>query len=213
MRGIMKKSGFDKGAWRRIGKASTETAGQGWQNPNLGEVGASGGGAGSGEAAVPGSAEQPRIVDVSEMSKGYEVNEMETSTITKTQTTTPPRGRYTNAPLTPGIARVDRKEVTEKDRAGAAARRPGRDLHSGMELLDLDFLLGVVENTAASEPQDIMMRRLAFEELIRTSRVHEVDSQSLKVYAVDTDRHFGKDIQVEAFKELTERTATGGHPQ
>jgi len=65
-----------------------------------------------------------------------------------------------------------------------------------------------VENTSALENQDVTMRKLSFNELVRTNRVHEIDSNALKVYALDQDAHFGKEIQVEAFKELAERTAS-----
>ena len=41
------------------------------------------------------------------------------------------------------------------------------NLHTGMELLEMDFLLGVVENTDGSDENDVQMRRLVFNELLR----------------------------------------------
>ena len=84
-----------------------------------------------------------------------------------------------------------------------------RDLQGGMELLELDFLLKVVENTEAATTNDVAMRTLCFNELIRTRRVSEIDSNALSVYAVDRGGHYGKDIQLAAMKELTKRTAHG----
>jgi len=126
---------------------------------------------------------------------------MEKGSVAKVQTTG--RGRYSNtAAVTPA------RPEGAVEKTATVARRAGRDLQSGMELLDLDFLLGVVENVDANDEQDIVMRKLSFNELVRTNRIHEIDSNALKVYAMDADAHFGKEIQVEAFKELAERTAT-----
>jgi len=132
-----------------------------------------------------------------------EVTNMETGSVSKVQTTG--RGRYSNtATATP--VRTEGAGAGEK--TAPVARRAGRDLQSGLELLDLDFLLGVVENIEANNEQDIVMRKLSFNELVRTNRIHEIDSNALRVYAMDAEAHFGKEIQVEAFKELAERTAT-----
>ncbi len=87
--------------------------------------------------------------------------------------------------------------------------KKARDLQGGMDLLELDFLLKVVENTQDTVANDVSMRTLCFNELIRTRRVSEIDSNALSVYAVDRDGHYGKDIQLAAMKQLTERTAHG----
>ena len=87
--------------------------------------------------------------------------------------------------------------------------KKARDLQGGMDLLELDFLLKVVENTQATAENDVAMRTLCFNELIRTRRVSEIDSNALSVYAVDRDGHYGTDIQLAAMKQLTERTAHG----
>lgn len=81
-----------------------------------------------------------------------------------------------------------------------------RDLASGMEMLELDFLLGVVENTRGNDKNDVMMRKLIFNELLRRDRLGAVDSNALKVYAVNDGNLYGKGIQFEAMKKLTERT-------
>jgi hypothetical protein len=83
-----------------------------------------------------------------------------------------------------------------------------RDLAGGMELLDVDFLAGVVENTKANGGNDVMMRRLGFNELVRREKVSAVDSITLKAYAKDKRRLYGKDIQCEALKELAKRTGS-----
>ena len=87
--------------------------------------------------------------------------------------------------------------------------KKARDLQGGMDLLELDFLLKVVENTQDTAANDVSMRTLCFNELIRTRRVSEIDSNSLSVYAIDRGGDYGKDIQLAAMKQLTERTAHG----
>jgi len=90
---------------------------------------------------------------------------------------------------------------------GEAARERGRDLAGGMEMLKLDFLLSVVENAEGDDKNDVMMRRLNFNELLRREQLNEIDSDALKVYVVDEGNLYGKDIQCQAIKELTVRTA------
>jgi len=94
------------------------------------------------------------------------------------------------------------KELKDKP-----AKERGKDLHSGMELLELDFLLSVVENTKGGDENDVAMRKLNFNELLRRDQLNEANSSALKVYAINQGNLYGKDIQCEAMKELTERTA------
>jgi len=84
-----------------------------------------------------------------------------------------------------------------------------KDLHSGMELLEMDFLLGVVENTVSGDSKDVTMRRLNFEELNRRGKLGQVDSHSLAVYAVNAGDLYGKEIQCAATQELAHRTNNG----
>jgi hypothetical protein len=84
--------------------------------------------------------------------------------------------------------------------------RAGRNLAGGMDLLELDFLLGVVENTDGEDKNDVAMRKLTFNEVLRRNQQNEVDSASLSVYSVDEKGLYGKDIQCAAMKELTRRT-------
>ena len=81
-----------------------------------------------------------------------------------------------------------------------------RDLAGGMEMLELDFLLGVIENTRGDDKTDVSMRRLSFNELLRREQQNQIDSSALTVYAVDEGNLYGKTIQCEAMKELTKRT-------
>jgi hypothetical protein len=91
-----------------------------------------------------------------------------------------------------------------------AGDKSDRDTGGGMELLEMDFLLSVVENTKGDDKNDVTMRKLVFNELIRRDQVSAVDSQALKVYTVDEDKLYGKDIQCEAMKKLTDRTTHKG---
>ncbi len=93
---------------------------------------------------------------------------------------------------------------------GESDREGGRDLAGGMEMLELDFLLSVVENTKGDDKNDVMMRKLNFNELLRREQLNEIDSNALKVYVVDEGNLYGKDIQCQAMKELTVRTARKG---
>lgn len=82
-----------------------------------------------------------------------------------------------------------------------------KDLAGGMEILDLDFLLSIVENTDGNDKNDVAMRRLTFDELLRREQQDTVDSNALKVYAMNEGGLYGKVIQCEAMKVLTERTS------
>ena len=100
----------------------------------------------------------------------------------------------------PDIARRD------KPRNESAGER-GRDLHSGMEILELDLLLSIVEKTEGDDEKDVVMQEINFNELLRREQLAVVDSDALKVYAVNKGNLYGKAIQCEAMKELTIRTA------
>jgi len=82
----------------------------------------------------------------------------------------------------------------------------GRDLQSGMELLEMDLLVSIVENTEIGDERDVMMRKLSFGELVRREELKSADSSALKVYAINERNLYGRKIQCEAMKELTERT-------
>ena len=84
------------------------------------------------------------------------------------------------------------------------ARR--KDLASGMEVLELDFLLKVVENTKGDNKNDVMMRKLVFNELLRREQLAAVDSDALNAYTINKGNVYNKDIQCGAMKELAERT-------
>jgi hypothetical protein len=84
-------------------------------------------------------------------------------------------------------------------------RKGGKDMHGGMELLGAEFLLSIVDNSDNGDGHDVIMRKLCFNELVRSSQRHEISSISLKMYAMDVDGLYGKSIQCEAMLELAER--------
>jgi len=151
-----------------------------------------------------------RPADLRETERIDKMDEMQTDTVVETQTTD---GHYSNSGGGAGEgSAVDerkghsrRSRRTEKLRSESARRR-GKDLQSGMELLGLDFLLSVVENTDSDDELDVAMRKLNFNELIRTEQLHAVDSNALKVYAMNKDGFYSRDAQCEAMKELAART-------
>lgn len=83
-----------------------------------------------------------------------------------------------------------------------------KDLAGGMELLELDFLLGVVENTNGNGKNDVMIRKLSFNELLHRRKLSAIDSSTLKVYAKDAKSVYDKDIQCGAMNELSQRTVS-----
>ncbi|MHC4844078.1 MAG: hypothetical protein ACYTEE_09790, partial [Planctomycetota bacterium] len=85
-----------------------------------------------------------------------------------------------------------------------------KDLASGMELLDMNFLLGMVERTASNDQKDVTMRKLNFSELLRRGKLDQIDSHALATYAVNAGDPYGKEIQCEATKELARRTSGNG---
>jgi len=82
-----------------------------------------------------------------------------------------------------------------------------RDLGGGMEMLEVDFLVSVVENAKGNDKRDVMMRKFSFDELARRRQLYAVDSSMLRVYAMNKANLYDKHIQCEAMKELAERTA------
>ncbi len=137
------------------------------------------------------------------------------------------RGRWRIKPLKElkdkylGILRAQPKVIIEKPvldfNAPDIARRDklrnesagerGRDLHSGMEILELDLLLSIIEKTEGDDEKDVVMREINFKELRRREHLAAVNSDALKVYAVNKGNLYNKAIQCEAMKELTIRTA------
>jgi len=98
---------------------------------------------------------------------------------------------------------------TDKIPKDSSPDRTNHDLNSGMELLELDFLLSIVEQTGGEDKNDVTMRRLTFDELLRRNNQDRIDSKALSVYAVNKNDLYGKNIQCQAIKELTKRTVGG----
>ena len=153
------------------------------------------------------------VMDIASDSKNIndenklEVKKMDMSTIarshtagTYSETATENKDKLTEAP------RPFKRDGNSKK---SSSRKRGRDMAGGMGMLDIDFLLSVIEETAGDDKNDVSMRRMCFNELLRTGHRAEIDSAALKVYAMDSEGLYGKDIQCQAMQELTERTA--GH--
>ncbi len=102
------------------------------------------------------------------------------------------------------VKKVMRERVVDLQ---SSAEGRNKDLNSGMELLEMEFLLSVVENTAGNDEKDVTMRKLNFNEILRRGKQDQIDSGALVVYAMDSDRLYGKVIQCAATSELSKRTA------
>ena len=87
-----------------------------------------------------------------------------------------------------------------------SAKKEGRNLVSGMEMLKLNFLLSVIGKTKGDDKNDVAMRKLSFNELIRRGQVNAAASNVLKIYAINEGNLYSKNIQCEAMKELAKRT-------
>ena len=96
--------------------------------------------------------------------------------------------------------------ASQKNPKNKLATEKNKDLQSGMELLELDFLLSIVENTKGNDQNDVTMRKLNFNEVLRRKKLSQVKSKVLTVYAINRGNLYGKDIQCEAIGELAERT-------
>ena len=112
-------------------------------------------------------------------------------------------------------------------RKGAVGRRfrKAADLQSGLELLELPFLTGMVSDIESRQYLDIEMRKIAFMELVRRGQLGNIEGNALKVYAKNSASSassacggpkggkggFGKAIQCEALKELAARTRSEKH--
>jgi len=134
---------------------------------------------------------------------------------------------YNKSSHSASIAETDVKEQSKPKQpmfnfsAPVAAVRPkpkrklankiNKNLNGGMELLDLDFLLSIIENTDGEDEKDITIRKLNFKELLRRGKLNEADSKALKIYALNKGNRYGKDIQCEALKSLAERTASDSY--
>jgi len=106
-----------------------------------------------------------------------------------------------------GPGKVVEVRPSEKNSSEEAAKESKeRNLAGGMELLELDFLLSVIESTKGNDKNDVTMRKLGFNELIRREQADTIDSNALKVYAIDKGSLYGKVIQCEAMRVLTDRT-------
>lgn len=97
-------------------------------------------------------------------------------------------------------------EVYEEKQKDEPEEENQRNLAGGMELLEMDFLLSIIEKTESDDENDVIMRKLSFNELLRRGQLIAADSNTLRVYAMDEDHLYGKAIQCGAMKELAERT-------
>jgi hypothetical protein len=86
------------------------------------------------------------------------------------------------------------------------ATETNKDLQSGMGLLELDFLLSMVEDIENNAPNDVTMRKLNFNEVFRRKKLSQVNSKVLTAFAINQGDLYGKDIQCKAMGQLAERS-------
>lgn len=95
----------------------------------------------------------------------------------------------------------------------ASSQKKNSDLRSGLELLELPFLVKLVSSIENIGKPDIEMRKIAFFELNRRDKLGSIDGKVLKVYAKNIKNLFGKIIQCRAITELACRTKSDSHRQ
>ena len=81
-----------------------------------------------------------------------------------------------------------------------------KDLNSGMEILDLDFLVKIIQDTKGKNKKKVMMRQLVFNELVRREQLDLMSSKTLNFYTINKGNVYDKFIQCEAMAELAKRT-------
>jgi hypothetical protein len=229
----MKKAVLEEGSWRKIGKpkvvsqatppkpVSDQQVAEAAPAPRAMRVTRPQQGVGAGPAVRimkgqkvgPAATIGSKSTNLRQTERIDEVNQMQTNTVEKPSAAD---GHYSNSPA----AAIEEVAIVEKGPKARQARRSeklrneparrrSRDLQSGMELLGLDFLLSIVENTDSDVELDVTMRKLNFNELIRTEQLQAVDSNVLKVYALNEDGFYDKHMQYESIKELAARTSHG----
>lgn len=92
------------------------------------------------------------------------------------------------------------------DTANNEKQKKARDLTSGMEILDLDFLVKIVEKTRGKNKKNVTMRQLVFNELARREQLSAISSKTLNFYTINKGNIYDKNIQCEAMAELAKRT-------
>ena len=120
----------------------------------------------------------------------------------------PKKSQEKVAELHPPVTNISTNSGQEKTMT-TQVKQKAEDLESGMELLELDFLLSLIENTEGSDKNDIIMRKLCLSEVLRRNQQNEIDSYALKAYAMNEGNIYGKTIQCEVMKELSVRTEHG----
>jgi hypothetical protein len=91
-------------------------------------------------------------------------------------------------------------------KAKVGKQKKERDLSSGMEILDLDFLVKIVEKTRGKNKKNVTMRQLVFNELVRREKLDVIKSKTLNIYTINKGNVYSKNIQSEAMRELSKRT-------
>jgi hypothetical protein len=114
-----------------------------------------------------------------------------------------------------GNFKADSLETKNLQTGSFSCRRQKKisDLKSGLELLELSFLVKLVSSIENMGNYDVEMRKIAFSELARREKLNSVEGKVLKVYAKNLENFFGKLIQCRAITELASRTKAGIHTQ
>ncbi len=148
--------------------------------------------------------EKPKVLNFTKPPKQENTEEYEENNVRETPKREELRRNRPQGKVSSRLRAKSNEPERKSARPKSSPKR--RDLSGGMELLEVDFLLDVVENTEEESEADIIMRAAAFHELIRRDQLKHADSEALTVYAVNTDGYFDKEIQSEAVRELAQRT-------
>lgn len=72
---------------------------------------------------------------------------------------------------------------------------------------ELEIMLQIVEDTRSETTDNVTMRIATLESLINSEQLGLADSRTLRIYAIDHKKLYGKTIQCAAMTELARRTA------
>jgi len=89
----------------------------------------------------------------------------------------------------------------------AAPAKDDRDLHGGMELLGVEFILNLAEKTDFDTRDEAVMHNIGLNELIRRDNFDRLNSKTLAAYATNDGDFYSKQIQCSAMQVLAQRTA------
>lgn len=125
--------------------------------------------------------------------------------------TVPPIEHTAGQPVVVSQAALEPKVAHKPQRTQSS--RKNAYLKGGLELLETNFLLNIVNDTKPDDKTDATIRKICFQELMRREQLYHINSNSLKVYSLNKNKLYGKKIQCAALQQLALRTGIKAEPE